>query len=344
MTYKAPSYITDTHYGYRVKSLFILLAKTAAELNAAPSKVSDLRSIIYHLEKTKDNIFDVQNEESQHLAKTISCHLDANIRAAEEKIKEIDLAYEKTRSQKNFLLFQLNEHGVPWHDQSLLIGNFGASSVFMDDDFVIDNAKVATSVYKDLCEQLPADHFKIKLLTDRSEFHGAGEPVFSAVVTFSSVYADQVKQALKKLAEEKLLRASRDFGASEDEDQGIETLSSEFHYDIYALSATGHLKPVFSELIGSQTPDKALDSLKFHHELVFLNLEEYYDSSDLLSEYVTMISQENQIVDPQLSKKAEANCMDAYYAAHKEDVNIGRLMQALEREMEASRSLQQISK
>lgn len=341
MTYKAPSYITDTNYGYRVKSLLILLAKTIAELNTAPSKISDLRSIIYHLEKTKENIFDVQNEESEKLAESISHHLDANIRSAEAKIKEIDIAYEQTRKEKEFILFQLNEHGVPWHDRSVLVGNFGKSSPFLDSHSQIENSKVATAVYHELCAHIPPEIFKIKLLEGKTNFNQDAEPAFSAVITFSSAYGDKIKGAIKSIAKGKLEELSRGFGISDAKD--LEELESAFLYDFYAPSPSGHLKPLFTELVQSSDPDRYLAGISFHHELVFLNLEEYYSSSDLLSEYVSMISKNNQIVDPLLSQKAESNCMEAYYEHHKGEVNIGRLMQALEREMEASQSLQQIS-
>lgn len=341
MNFKAPTYISDTNFGYRVKSLFILLAKTTAEMNNAPSKISDLRSIIYHLEKTKENIFDVQNSESERLSERISHSLDANIRSVEDQIHEIDSGFAKTKQEKDFILLQLNEHGVPWHDRSLMVGNFRKTSAFINDDSQVDNAMLATEVYRDLCRHLPAEVFKIKLVSETTPFKGSDEPAISAIITFSSVYSDLIKDALKKIVEEKLSSLSRGFGICDEKD--LDGMSSHFLYDFYAYSASGYLRALINELIQSTSPDKELSSIQFHKELVFLNLDEYHDTSDLLSEYVSMISKERTVVDPLLSQKAEANCMEAYYEDHKGEVNIGRLVQALEREMEASQSLKQIS-
>lgn len=335
MSYRASSYINDEDYGYRVKSLLILLAKVTAELNNLPSRISDLRTIIYHLEKTKENIFDIQNPESRALSQGISRQLDYGIQSAESQIKEIDQQYEKIKQQRDFILYQLNEHGVPWHDRSFLIGLTRKDEKLESDNqnngkrsFVADSVKIATKVYHELSEIINPDKFKIKLIQSQVELI-KDRPGFCAVVTFSSAYAHEMESAFKVISQK-----SKEGGP---EDSLLENPFN-LPYDFFTIGNTGNLRPTLKDLGSSPS-----SSIEFRKELVFLNLESYQNSSDLLSEYIDMISREGEIIDPLLSQKAEANCMEAYFEDHKSEVNLSRLMQALEREIEVSQSFQKIA-
>lgn len=344
MAYNATSMISDKSASTRARTLYLLLAKTMTEINQAPELISEFRSMVYHISKTKENLLDVSSDKAKQLANRINGHLDGGQQNAEEMIAELEASVEEHQKRQRFILSQLSEHEAPWNNRSILI-ECGANPHFHRFDKekgpVVDNEKVARVAYDEICKHINPSRFRIMLLGRTSPISRTNDSVTSAIITFSEADEPLFREAMLKITEDHLSRSKEQFN-SRSYDKARE-LADTFPYQFATGESRVSSGKLTISMLREEDPATQLSRIPLQEQFVLMDIERYADQCPKLKAFVDDEFGGAFGKTEEGFRRAMGRCMELYLNEKSVGVNVDKLMQALDREMEAAATFQKLT-
>lgn len=349
MSYQATSRISDENLSKRSKMLYILLAHTMTEINKTPELVSEFRNVIYHLERTQENLMDVKHETSKALAGRINGHLNGGVRDAELNIAQIESDLDLHERRRRYILEQLSADESPWNNRSFVVQVPINQTEYLTWPEVvegehqkpaIDNEKVARLAYNDLSQHLNPSKFRLMLLGRYGKESSPGSAVSTAIITFNEADEPHIRAALVDITRKKLTGLAQGF--SKRSPESAASLARALPYRFATPVSKNHDGEITLGLLKDSDPLEAISQVEFQEQCVLMNLEEYAQRYDDLRDFIEDDHGGIYGKNDEGLRQVMYRCMEIFQDEKNFGVSMDRLLQSLDREMEASASFEEL--
>lgn len=344
MAYNATSTISDKCVSERAKTLYLLLAKTMSDIAQGPVSIGDFRSMVYHINQTKENLLDVSTSTAKRLAGRINGHLDGGLQNAEEMIVQIESEIEVDKKRQTYILSQLSDHEAPWNNRSFLIECPSSEDFLILDENkkpFVDNEKVARSAYDELSKRISPTRFRLMLIGRKGRVNSQETLNTCAIVTFSEADETLIREAMVDITRAYLQEHRETFAYRSTQD--AKDLANKFPFQFGNASdheSAGHLTV---DILSVTNPQNTLKKIPFQEQFVLMDIEHYANRCSKLREFIQDPFGGIYGKKETGFRKAMNRCMELYLADKGPSVNLDKLTKALDREMEAAATFQKIA-